>query len=310
MNSSITIALDWAANPNHTGLFLAMSRGYFSQSGIEVRVLPSERDRSVTELLRSGEADLAYAFAGTVIAGRDEGEDFVGVAAVMPAHHSSLAVLASSDITRPADFQGKRYASFGQTQLERAVVATMMRHDGAQSAAFVLDTVRFASVDTLIDGQADFLWIYNDIEGIEARYHGRNLRLFSPADYGIPNYYAPLIFTRERLLADTEKRDMARRCLQALRRGYEDAAANPESAVVDFQQQVAALERGLFTDSDLLLMSQRAQSNHYLSAIPGHRWGYQERADWEAFASFLFAEGAIEHVLDIDALFTNSLLEV
>ena len=34
----VTLALDWFPNANHTGLYLAMERGYFEEEGIDLQV--------------------------------------------------------------------------------------------------------------------------------------------------------------------------------------------------------------------------------------------------------------------------------
>ncbi len=148
----IRIALDWAVNPNHIGIARAARRGYFAAAGVEAIILPAERDRTPVQIVLAGAADLAVAFAGTVIEGRAEGLPLIAVAAVSQRHDSSLVALASSGITRPADLAGKRYASFGHPALERAVITAMLRHDGATDPAIDLRAVRFAEVAGLVRG--------------------------------------------------------------------------------------------------------------------------------------------------------------
>lgn len=304
--ATITVALDWALNPNHIGLVLAQQRGYFAAEGVDVDVLPAEEARGPVEMLREGAADLAYAFAGTVMLRQAAGEPFVAVAAVGQRHLSSLAVLAGSGITRPSDLAGKRYASFGHPALERAVITAMLRHDGATDTAFDLTVTRFASVDGLVNGDFDCLWIYDAIEGVEAQAEGIALTTFAPGDYGIPNYYAPVIFAQATLLADPAKRDAARRAMTAIRRGYLAAIADPDAAFAHLNVNTLPVGSWLFTSSaateqSLRMLSQKWQTDD---------WGRQQLDDWQGFAQFLWQNGALGPIPapDFQRYYTNDLL--
>lgn len=304
--ATITVALDWAVNPNHIGLVLAQQRRYFAAEGVDVAVLPAEEARGPVEMLREGAADLAYAFAGTVMLRQAAGEPFVAVAAVGQRHLSSLAVLASSGITRPADLVGKRYVSFGHPALERAVIAAMMRHDGATDTNFDLTVTRFAAVEGLVNDDFDCLWIYDAIEGVEAQADGIALTTFAPGDYGIPNYYAPVLFAQEALLADPAKRDAARRAMSAIRRGYLDAIADPDAAFAHLTTNALPVGSWLFTNPAASQASLRMLSQGWQT----HDWGRQQLDDWQDFAHFLWQNGALGQSAapDYQRYFTNELL--
>jgi ABC-type nitrate/sulfonate/bicarbonate transport system substrate-binding protein len=304
----ITVALDWAVNPNHIGLILAERQRFFAQEGVEVAVLPAERDRGPVEMVLSGAADLGFAFAGTVIEGRARGEALVSVAAVAKHHRSSLATLADRGITRCADLAGRRYASFGHAHLERAVITAMVRHDGATEPHFDLSVTRFADITGLVQGDFDFLWIYDAIEGIDAQSQGIALTLFSPADFGIPNYYAPVIFATDTLLADAARRDAARRALHALRQGYQAATTDPDAALNHLSVETLPTGSWLFATEAATAASMRAfaAGQH----ADGGAWGEQLLADWQGFAHFLWQHGALgaRPEPDYAAYFTNDLL--
>jgi ABC-type nitrate/sulfonate/bicarbonate transport system substrate-binding protein len=55
---TITILLDWFPNTNHTGLYVARDKGYFSDQGFEVAIIqPAEG--SSDQIVASGKADFA-----------------------------------------------------------------------------------------------------------------------------------------------------------------------------------------------------------------------------------------------------------
>jgi ABC-type nitrate/sulfonate/bicarbonate transport system substrate-binding protein len=304
---SVTVALDWRANTNHTGLIVAQHRGFFADAGIAVRVLPAGRDRSVVDLVVSGEADLAYAFAGTVILSRAEGAPLISVAAVTPRNPSSIAALRRSGIARPADFAGKRYASYGHPALERAIICQMMADDGVADADFALEQVRFAGLDELVRGDFDLLWVYDAVEGVEAAAREIDLVLFHPQEFGVPEYEAPVIFASAGRLQDAARRDAIARALDGVARGYTLAAGDPDGVVADIDAMAPTIGGWLFTDAAVTRASQRMQSQLYLSG-PGSRWGMHAPDHWRAFSRFLHEQGVLAADLPAEQLFTNDLL--
>ena len=311
MNSdpTITIALDWAANTNHTGLLVALHRGFFADAGLLVRILPAERARGVTELVSAGDADMAFAFAGTVIEQRMAGTPLVAVAAVAQHNVSSLVALAGSGITRPSDFAGKRYASFGHPQFERGVIQRMMTTDGATTTDFTLTAERFASVELLTSGAYDFLWVYDGVELVEAATQGIYLVSFAPGNYGVPDYYAPVIFAHDRLLADSVSREAGRRVITAIQRGYQVAIAQPDAVLADIAATAPALGGWLFATEEITRASQQYQSANYAPQSAAH-WGEQTLPLWVDFARFLTQIGVIATMPETDYphCFTNDLL--
>lgn len=305
----IRLALDWTPNTNHAGLLVAQQRGYFTEAGVEAAFIPAERDRGLIDSMLAGEAELGFAFEGTVIERRALGEPFVAVAALGQRHRSSLAVLRDSGITRPADLAGKRYASFGHAPLEEAIIRRMLAHDGVTQPAFHLTPVRFASVAGLVRGEYDFLWIYDGVEGVEAAVDGIALRTFAPSDFGIPNYYAPVIFARSDVVHDPNLRQAAQRFLAAAQRGYAAAAADPEGVMADVLAAAPTMGGWLFANAAVTRASLRFQAEA-TRADAAQPWGVQSLATWTDLPRLLWQDGALGTIPEPDyaQYFTNDLL--
>jgi pyrimidine precursor biosynthesis enzyme len=56
----ITFLLNWKAMPYHAPVFLAHSRGYFAEAGLQVAILQPNDPSDVTELVGCGRADLGF----------------------------------------------------------------------------------------------------------------------------------------------------------------------------------------------------------------------------------------------------------
>jgi hypothetical protein len=44
----ITIALDWTPNTNHTGFYVAQSKGFYKDAGLKVQILSPHQDEYKT----------------------------------------------------------------------------------------------------------------------------------------------------------------------------------------------------------------------------------------------------------------------
>ena len=75
---TVSVVLDWTPNTNHSGVYLAMARGYYEQAGIDVEILPYSEAGSASVLLGGG-ADFAFEGAYSVIAGKARGDDMTMV---------------------------------------------------------------------------------------------------------------------------------------------------------------------------------------------------------------------------------------
>jgi len=55
----VTVLLDWTPNTNHTGVYVAQTRGYYSEQGLEVEIVqPSEG--GAAQLVAAGQADRRF----------------------------------------------------------------------------------------------------------------------------------------------------------------------------------------------------------------------------------------------------------
>ena len=52
---NITVVLDWTPNTNHTGIYVALEKGYFKEMGLDVDIIQPPED-GATPLVASGKA--------------------------------------------------------------------------------------------------------------------------------------------------------------------------------------------------------------------------------------------------------------
>ena len=306
---TVSVVLDWTPNTNHSGVYLAMARGYYEQAGIDVEILPYSEAGSASVLLGGG-ADFAFEGAYSVIAGKARGDEMTMVFNLQQESSQGIAVRAdNSDITRPADLDGKLFATWGAAE-GIAKVQTMIRNDGGQGnvETALLGTSAYAAV---YNGTADYAEGLTTWEGIEADLAGTPVKWFMPADYGVETTPAELgLVTTPAYLRDHS--DLAQRFIQATQRGYKDAIVDPSGAVDALlnANPDAAIDRELATRSQELLSSQYWKDS---AGSVGH--GDVDR--WQRYIDYLEGQGLLEDANGKTAsaglrgadMVTNDLLE-
>jgi ABC-type nitrate/sulfonate/bicarbonate transport system substrate-binding protein len=136
---------------------------------------------------------------------------------------------------------------------------------------------------------------------------GVKLRTFKYDDYDVPDY--PSVVLIAKADAVNKRADVLQRFLDATRRGFEYAAANPDAAAREF---IDYMPDGTFENPDLIGRSTKMLAPIYLGT--DRRWGKQDGAQWDAYAHWLIGEGVVtdgngKPVKDVTGrLFTNDLI--
>lgn len=222
----VTIALDWTLNTNHVGLIAARDRGYYDDAGLEVEILPYS-DTSSTALLAAGVADFAYMTSLGFMSARAAGAGITALWATMQ-HETGRLVYdsANTEITRPADLEGKIYAGFGSAW-EDALIGTMIRTDGG-TPDYDTVTLGTGAYEALATGRVDFTLEVATWEGVNSELLGRRQSSFTYADYGVPDQQNGYIGTSADLLRADPATVTA--FMTATRAGYEWAVDHPGEA--------------------------------------------------------------------------------
>jgi ABC-type nitrate/sulfonate/bicarbonate transport system substrate-binding protein len=301
----MTLALDWTPNTNHTGIYVALAKGWYRDQGIDLQLLPYSSSINPDTLVSTGKADVGISSTESIVADYAVGQPVVSIAAILQHNTSALVARADSGITSPRDLDGKTYGGFG-APYETAVVSAIIKHDGGKGN-FKNVTLNIDPIQALQSKQVDFVWIFQGWEGIQAQREGLKLNEFYITDNGIPDYYTPTIIAGPSEIQ--QKSDLLKRFMAATARGYEFARTNAkESAQILLDQN-----KGVFPDPGLVFASQDYLSPRY--ADPGRQWGQQDAAAWHGYPTFMFNAGAIQDAagkpiksINYDQLYTNQFL--
>jgi len=304
----VTFALDWTPNTNHTGLYVALEKGYFTQAGLDVKVLPYSQS-STDALINAGSADFGISFQGTATFAAAAGVRNISVMSVLQHDATAIGVLASRDDLRsPKDLDGKTFGMAGPSATFPTEAADAIKNDGG-TGVFKKITLGTSAYEALYAGKVDFTSAFTTWEGIDAALRGTPMKFFSLQDYGLPEQYSVIIEANQ---AWTAKHPAATaEFVQALQKGYQYAADHPDAAA----KILIDANPGVLENTELVYQSQEKLSASYLKDANGEV-GTQTAETWQQLADFLYGAGlladedgaALTAPLDTSTLFTEQYL--
>lgn len=292
-----TLSLDWVPNTNHTGLYVALEKGWYTEEGIDLDIqIPSDPAAALKQVA-SGHTEFGVSFQEEVTIARSNDIPVVSIAAIIQHNTSAFVALKGRGITRARDFEGKKYASYG-LPLERAILKGLMACDGADVDKLEFVDVGFDAFPALIGERVDLAWIFLAWDGIHAQNMGQELDAIELYGSCVPDYYTPLLISGEKILA--ERPELVRRFLRAASRGYEYAISHPEEGAE------ILLKHSPESDPDLVKPSQAWLSPRYQDDAA--KWGVQDPQVWQEFTTWMAENGLLDKEIEPDEAFTNDFL--
>lgn len=283
--ATVTLALDWTPNTNHTGFYVAQQSGWYADEAIDLKFIPYASANPET-LVGAGQANCGISTEEGATFAIAAGEKEQSVMAILQHTASEIAVLASGPISRPRDMDGKVYAGFGSPQ-EGPLLTSVIKADGGKGV-FTTVTLDTAAYEALYAGKADMAITFSAWEAIEAKERGIALRTFAFPDYGLPDSYAVVLVCNDAWL--TANGDVARRFLAATVRGFQLAATDPATAATE----LIAANPGVFDANPALPRDSAdylAAQNLYVNAAGAV--GPETSQQWDAASGYLFDQGVL-----------------
>ena len=299
---SITFVLDWTPNTNHTGIYVALQKGWFEEAGLKVDVVQPPEGGSAL-LVASGKAQFAVT-AQDSIAPALTGENampLTTVAAILQHNTSGIVSRAGEGMDTPRGLEGHKYATW-DSPVEKATIRQVMAADGGDfdKVELIPSTVT-DEVSALKSGDVDAIWIFYGWAGIACEVAGLPIDYFDFADFDpVLDFYTPIIVSNNDWLENNP--ETAKAFLAALSRGYEYAAENPKEAADILMEAAPELK----SNAELVYRSQEYLAGEYIADAA--RWGEIDPDRWGGYFTWLNDNGLMETPLDPGMGFTNEYL--
>ncbi|NBI68926.1 ABC transporter substrate-binding protein [Pseudoflavonifractor sp. 60] len=300
----VTLCLDWTPNTNYTGMYVALSQGWFEEAGLKVSIVQPPEDGAVAicaagqvEFAGTAQDSIASAFA------RKDPLAVTAVAALLQHNTSGIISRAGEGMDRPAGLAGHTYSSWN-TPTELAMMEHVVTVDGGDfSQVKLIPNNIVDEAGALREHQTDAIWIFYAWGGISAQTSGLDFDYFDFKDIDpVFDYYTPILIANNDFLASQP--ETAKAFLAAAARGYEYAIEHPEEAV---QMLIDGDDTGSLAGSEeMVKASQQWIGGQYKAEV--ERWGYIDPARWNAFYNWLNDNDLVENPIPENTGFSNDYL--
>lgn len=294
----VTVILDYVANTNHTGMYVALEKGYYQQQGLDVSIVePTEGATATLIAVGKGEFGISYQEDVTMARASEDPLPIKAIATIIQHNTSGFATYKDKNITSVKDFEGKTYAGWGGPG-EEAVLKAVMTGAGADFSKLNMVISDGSGFESLKD-RVDIMWFYEAWDSVKCRLNDFEINYMElrQLDERL-DYYTPVIITSEQMLKDDP--ETVKAFLAATTQGYQFAMENPEESAQILSKY--APDYSL----EMLTMSQEYLKDKY-QAEAG-QWGVMRDEVWDNYTGFLVEYGVIDSALPAADLYTNAFL--
>ena len=295
----VTVILDCTPNTNHTGLYVAKEKGYYKDLGLDVEIIqPSEG--SSLQLLAAGKGDFAVSYQEDLTYARtsDSPLPVKAIAAIIQHNTSGFASPKEKGIETVKDFENKVYGGWGSPS-EQAILKAVMEKNAADFSKLKIVDAGTEDFFIATKNNLDFEWTFEAWTNIEAKLRGFDINYIPVRDLDPAlDYYTPIIAATEDTV--NNKKDLAKKFMEATTKGYEEAIANPEESAKLLVSKVPEISEELAIESQKYLAEKYKEDTNV--------WGEMKDSVWDNYTKFLYDNKLINKEMKASEAYTNEFL--
>lgn len=298
-----TLRLDWTALGYHAPFYLGVSRGYYREEGLDVRVLEGKGSPAVGALVGNRSDDFGFADASTIAQLISQGLPAKMVMGIFQKSTLALFFPLGKGIAKPSDLKGKRIVLCPTDGLVKYLPAYLKR------VGLTMDDVTVAMVDCsikysyLAQGKADVAGSYGTAgEALLKSVGFKEIGKFDYADAGINLPSHGIVASTATIKNNPDK---VRRFIAATAKAWKDARIHPDDAVAAL---VAAnpLDRG----KEAQLKETLLASFQYIETpgTAGKPFGWQSPEEWKKAVALLVEATGMKPPASPEEFYTNDFI--
>lgn len=222
----ITIQLKWINQAQFAGIYVAEEKGFFSEEGIDARLLQGGPGINIEKRVVRGKVDIGISSFDSLLVSRDKGLPLISIAQIVQGSTQGLITKKSSRINQPFEMNGESMGTFGGSNVyqQMAFLKKFKIEDGDE-------IILQESIEDFTEEKIDIgaITVYNELQEVFFKGIGpRELNIFLYHRYGV-GMLEDTIIVREKWL--NENRDLAKRVKNAIIRGWKYAILNQKEAI-------------------------------------------------------------------------------
>ncbi len=282
----LTLMLDWFPNVDHLPIYVARQQAYFSEKGLEIKILSPSDTSDALKLAASGSVDIAISYQPQTIIAASQGINITVVGRLIEHPLTTLLFLKGKGISKPSDLEGKKIG-YTVPGLMDVLLKAFAGINGIKNYTPI--NVGFTIVPSLAAGKVDaIMGPFKTYETVELQHRGYQAGYFELEQWGIPDYDELIFVCGAKALKEKEK--LIKIFSMAVDRGIAYARANPEKALEQYFKAVPEADKKTETEAFKLTLP-------YFS--------YNQRHDirrWQRFADFSLKYGLVQKPVDVKSV--------
>jgi len=243
--TAVNFQLSWLHSVQFGGSYIAKSKGYWAEEGLEVALQPGGPNAPVEPPVVSGTALMGISAADYTAAAVEQGAPFRIVAVAMQKNPFVIASLPDNPVNEPGDLEGK---SIGMATANMPVLQAVCDINGVDIDAIEVIPTQYDAAP-LVNGQVDSLLCWETDLPVAMTVQGVDNQTMLLADHGYSVHSQTYIATEETL---ANEREALVGLLRGEVRGWTDYESDTDAA--------AALTVEMFPDAGLDLQTQQLQA--------------------------------------------------
>lgn len=285
------------ANLPFVGAYLAQANGYFAAEGLDVQISHSTGQGEHLKLLLQGSVDVTTEVSDAVLQRRSEGLPVVVIALLGQRSNRAYAVLESSEIRSPRDWEGR---VVGYKVLQTPDYLAMLAANGVDRGRIQEVPVGF-DPRLLAAGKVDVYPVFESNEPDVLQRLGVPVRLFRPTDYGVPGLGLSYLARQQAVDQDP---DALERFLRATLRGIGFARDDPDAAADVIMQFAPSEDRA---HQLAMLRVELDMADGPVARANGLGWSTAEQ--WQALHDSLIQFGGLQASVDVRTVFSDRIVQ-
>ncbi|MCC6237844.1 MAG: ABC transporter substrate-binding protein [Dehalococcoidia bacterium] len=280
------------ANLPFVAAYLAKSKGFFAEEGLDVEIQHSSGSEHLRLILEQ-KVDFTTGTAAQVVRRRYEDLPLRAIALFGQRGDQGYIVRADSGITGPADFRGKRVGF--KSGVVPAELKVMLDSANVAESEVRMQAVGF-DPRVFTEGQVDVYPVFINNEPFTVRKTGLAINVIDPQDFGVATLGLTLLAHSDTLRDDPE---FARKFLRAMMRGALYARDHIDEGV----QATLTYANGADPEAQRYLLETDLKL-----AARADGMGRSDLGQWQALEAVLRRGDVIDRPVDVSTAWDGSLI--
>ena len=298
----LTVVLGYIPDVESFGAYYAKEKGYFTDAGLDVTLIPAGTGIDQVQMVDSGQAIIGIGSPEQVIAATDKGVKLKVFASEFQTSPVSMTCRKDSGVTKPAELKGKR---LGVKQNAQLFAKLFLSKNGLSMDDVTPTTIGGSDISLIIAGKIDCMittFAFNEPALIEQA--GVPVNVLRLGDYGL-NSQTDSYFVKADWYADPKNQDVLVKYMQAEGKAWDAFFKDPAGLSKWFVDQ--AFNDGLNVEQQQFQgTTQVKYMADALTAEKGIFWVNPKT--WEETATNTVATGAAKAVPDLSVLLTDEIM--